>query len=224
MTIEEEKDKESAESSEPIFRLGARNASAPPSSEGEGRSERRNSSKGENGGGVARADGSDDGDGEGSDEGEDVVAVGGEEDDPLATSAYDLDQGEPLKDSNQYGRRSGLPWRSRIESAKEFFNAEMLYRFDLLESQEKQKFAGRYRVELKGFGGGVWTLDLGEEFSVVNRHEDAPTIITMQAHDFLQVVNGELNPQLAILAEKLKISGNFRQSLALLEIMCTTRE
>lgn len=140
--------------------------------------------------------------------------LGGVEDDPLGSAAFDLDEGRPLQGELSGETRGGMPWRSRVDSAKEFFAAEILYRYDLLAPADKEKMKGNYRVELKGFRGGVWTITLGGDLVVVNRKEDADVVLVLQQHDFLQLVNGELNPQLAILSEKIRITGDVRRAIA----------
>ena len=147
-----------------------------------------------------------------AEEEEPVVVSGDNEldyihDDPLAP-AYDLEKGNLIDKHSPM-----LPWRSDVRTAKEYFNSEILYRFDILEMRQRSDIAGRYRVELKGFQGGVWTIIVGDELEVINRREDADIIIVMQQKDFLQMVNGRLNPQLAILGNKMKIVGDIKKAV-----------
>ena len=133
-----------------------------------------------------------------------------EQDDPLAPG-FDIDEGTPLSRS---GRGSGLPVRADVKSAKEFFNAEILYRFDILEDEARNELAGTYRIELKGFQGGIWTINVGQKLEVINRREEADLVMAMQQRDFLQLINGQLNPQLAIFAQKLRVTGDVRKAVA----------
>ena len=59
----------------------------------------------------------------------------------------------------------------------------------------------------------MWTLNLGDELDIVNKKEDAEVVLTMRQNDFLKVVNGELNPQLAILGKKIKIIGDTKRGV-----------
>jgi hypothetical protein len=150
----------------------------------------------------------------GEEEEEEGQIIQGEEDlehvqdDPLAP-AYDLERGT-LLDKQQPGN---LPWRSDVRTAKEFFNTELLYRFDILERHHREQIAGRYRIELKGYQGGVWSIIIGDDMEVVNRKEDAEIVLIMQQRDFLQMINGHLNPQLAILGNKMKIVGDVKKAV-----------
>lgn len=134
-------------------------------------------------------------------------------DDPLAP-AYDLEFGEPLPQATQDRGRDGAPWKTRIDSAKDFFATELLYRFDILEPAERGALSGTYRIELRGYKGGVWTLNIGDDLEVLNRREEAEVVLAMQQRDFLQLVNGQLNPQLAILSQKVKIQGDIHKITA----------
>ncbi len=137
--------------------------------------------------------------------------------DPLAP-AYDLEAGEPVRPRVR-DEGPGLPGKTKVRSAKEFFSQEILYRFDILEPEERAPLLGKYRLELKGYRGGVWTVFLAEDIQVVNRREDADVVLTMQQRDFVSLVNGDLNPQLGILAQKIRIQGDIRKAAAFNEIL-----
>ena len=141
-------------------------------------------------------------------------------DDPLAP-AYDLDLGAPLETDEHDAQ---LPWETKVRSAKEFFNTEVLYRFDILPPEDQEQLKGKYRLELKGEQGGVWTLNLGDDLDVVNRKEDADVVLSMKESDFMNIVNGSLNPQLAILAEKVRVQGDVRRVVLFQNILAPSRE
>jgi hypothetical protein len=138
------------------------------------------------------------------------------------TEIYDLEKGERL--DREELTEEVLPWRSKVETPKEFFQTEILYRYDIMEPLKQKGLIGRYRFELRGYQGGVWTVNLGDKLDVVNRREDADVVFTMQRKIFLQVVNGEINPQLAFLAKKVKLSGDVKRALQFQEILCPVPE
>ncbi|MBL7662985.1 SCP2 sterol-binding domain-containing protein [bacterium] len=142
------------------------------------------------------------------------------EEDPFAQEIFDLERGEPLEEDE----KSCLPWQSKVESTKEFFQSEILYRFDVLSDTLREALKGSYRIELKGNQGGIWTLNVGQQLDVVNRREEAEVILSMQNRDFLQIVNGELNPQLAILSQKTKITGDVRRAIDFQSLLCPVVE
>lgn len=152
------------------------------------------------------------------DEDEDVVVASGGEDslDDLS-EIYDLDKGERVDSSALV--EEVLPWRARVDTAKEFFQSEILYRYDIVETEKQKTLSGDYRFELKGYQGGIWTVSLKDGVQVVNRREPADVVFTMQQKDFLHMVNGEINPQLAILAGRVKITGDVKRALLVQEIL-----
>lgn len=146
-----------------------------------------------------------------------------EQDDPLA-GAFDLERGTPINPLDGYQERDNLPVRAKVKSAKEFFSTEILYRFDILEDDDRSELRGSYRLELKGYQGGVWTVNLGDGLEVVNRREDAEIVLTMQQRDFVTLVNGQLNPQLAIFAQKMRVSGDVKKAILFQNLLCPTTD
>lgn len=146
-----------------------------------------------------------------------------EQDDPLA-GAFDLERGTPINPLDGYQERDNLPVRAKVKSAKEFFSTEILYRFDILEDEDRSELKGSYRLELKGYQGGVWTVSLGDGLEVVNRREDAEIVLTMQQRDFVTLVNGQLNPQLAIFAQKMRVSGDVKKAILFQNLLCPTTD
>ena len=147
-------------------------------------------------------------DSEDSDEKEfDEVSQG--EEDPFLLD--DVEEDEHIEEK--------LPWSSRIKSTKEFFNTEILYRYDILEEQVRSSIEGSYRIELEGSDKDTWSLKLGLSLDVSNKKEDADIVLNISERDFLNLINGELNPQIAILAEKLKVTGDLSKALAFQNVL-----
>ena len=142
--------------------------------------------------------------------------------DDLHTPAYDLEQGNIIDSSSYYPTK--LPWKSKIDTPKEFFNAELLYRFDIIPPEELEPLKGSYRIELKGAQGGIWSLEIENDLNVVNRKEQADTVLVMQQRDFMQIVNGLLNPQLALLSQKVKVTGDVKKAIVLQELLVPAAE
>ncbi len=139
-------------------------------------------------------------------------------------TVYDLDRGSTFRGSDTCEDSSRVPWNNKIETAKEFFNAEILYRFDILNQADKEELSGTYRIELRVFKGGIWTMRLANHLEVSNRREEADVVLSMRQSNFLQIINGEVNPQLAILAKKVRITGNVRRALAFQKLLAPVRD
>ena len=78
-----------------------------------------------------------------------------------------------------------------------------------------------YVFDLTGDDGGQWTIDLTKEGGEVKEGaiEDANLTVTMTATDFMKLVDGSLNPQMAFMSGKLKIKGDMPLALKLQQIL-----
>jgi len=67
-----------------------------------------------------------------------------------------------------------------------------------------------YQFDLTGEGGGKYHLSIDNETLEVKEgaHASPNITITMAAKDYLDMVNGKLNPQMAFMSGKLKIAGD----------------
>ncbi len=74
-----------------------------------------------------------------------------------------------------------------------------------------------YQFDLSGEGGGQWYATIANEQCEVKEGKAAsPNItISMTAKDYLDMVNGKLNGQMAFMTGKLKIAGDMGLALRL---------
>ena len=74
-----------------------------------------------------------------------------------------------------------------------------------------------YQFDLSGDGGGQWYAVIASEQCEVNEGKaPSPSItISMNAKDYLDMVNGKLNGQMAFMTGKLKIAGDMGLALRL---------
>ncbi len=110
--------------------------------------------------------------------------------------------------------------RDDIQSVKEFFASEASCRFEILDEERRKDLIGRYRIEVRGDMGGVWTLDLNEnEISISPQREEAELVLMLHSEDFLSIVNGFLNPQIALVSQRIKVSGDSKKASLFQNIM-----
>lgn len=67
-----------------------------------------------------------------------------------------------------------------------------------------------YQFDLTGDGGGKYSLAIDDGKLTVGEglHASPNITITMAANDYLDMVGGKLNPQMAFMSGKLKIAGD----------------
>lgn len=78
-----------------------------------------------------------------------------------------------------------------------------------------------YEFQINGPAGGVWTLDLSVPGGQVTAGSlgKADCTITMQDENFVKLVTGQLNPQMAFMTGKLKVAGNMGLALKLQNVL-----
>ena len=76
-----------------------------------------------------------------------------------------------------------------------------------------------YQFNITGDGGGTWTVDLTKP-EVKSGAADSPgCTITVGDKDFVDLVTGKLNGQMAFMAGKLKVSGNMGLAMKLGQVL-----
>lgn len=66
------------------------------------------------------------------------------------------------------------------------------------------------------FGGEYIYIDgTGETNTVSTKNEDADCLIILSKEDFAALVNGDLNPMMAVMGGKVKIKGDMSVAMAL---------
>jgi len=80
-----------------------------------------------------------------------------------------------------------------------------------------------YQFDLTGDGGGTYNVKIADQKCDVSEGAaDSPNItITMSASDYLDMVNGKLNPQMAFMGGKLKIKGDMSLALKMQQLFPT---
>jgi hypothetical protein len=78
-----------------------------------------------------------------------------------------------------------------------------------------------YQFNISGPGGGSWSIDCtkpGGEVATGQKDGAKCTVAATDA-DFLNVVNGKLNPQMAFMSGKIRIQGDMGLAMKLQQIL-----
>ena len=74
-----------------------------------------------------------------------------------------------------------------------------------------------YQFDLSGDGGGKWQVQIGNDLCEVKEgsHPSPNITISMTAQDYLDMLGGKLNGQMAFMTGKLRIAGDMGLALRL---------
>ena len=78
-----------------------------------------------------------------------------------------------------------------------------------------------YAFDLTGADGGSWTVRVGDGALAVEDGlaTDADVTVSASAEDWISIVEGRMDPQLAYLTKRLRVAGNLQLALRLREVV-----
>lgn len=82
-------------------------------------------------------------------------------------------------------------------------------------------FNALYQFNLTGDDGGNWVIELTDDARDVREGEDenAQCVINMSSADFMAMIGGSLNPQMAFMTGRLRVKGDMGLALKLQTIL-----
>jgi putative sterol carrier protein len=106
------------------------------------------------------------------------------------------------------------------QTPKSFFEEKIAKK--LVDKPETSKAVNSiYEFNITGDNGGVWTVDLTKEPGTVQAGStgNAKCTVTCAAGDFMNIVSGKMNPQMAFMSGKLKIKGDMGLAMKLQKVI-----
>lgn len=106
------------------------------------------------------------------------------------------------------------------QTCKEIFETKIATRLKS-NPEVAQKINASYQFDLTGDGGGSWVVDLtkASDHVMAGKIDEPRVTVTMSAKDFVDLVAGKLNGQMAFMQGKLKIKGDMSLALKLQQIL-----
>ena len=108
-----------------------------------------------------------------------------------------------------------------VQSVKDVFERHMPERLKA-KPDVVAKINAVYQFNISGPNGGAWSVDCTPAAGgavVAGTSPAARCTVAMTDGDFLNVVNGKLNPQMAFMSGKLKIQGDMALAMKLQQIL-----
>ncbi len=102
---------------------------------------------------------------------------------------------------------------------------------DVFERHMPEKFRAKpdlvskinavYQFNISGPGGGQWSVDCTQPGAAISQGQAATPKCTVACadSDFLNIVNGKMNAQMAFMSGKLKIQGDMGLAMKLQQIL-----
>jgi putative sterol carrier protein len=104
---------------------------------------------------------------------------------------------------------------------KSYFEEKIAKKIAASSPEDREKINAIYEFNITGDNGGVWTVEITKDKGLVQAGSNgsAKCIVTSASSDFMNIVAGKMNPQMAFMSGKLKIKGDMGLAMKLQKVM-----
>ena len=90
-----------------------------------------------------------------------------------------------------------------------------------INKEKAEKIGGTFQFKITGDNGGDWYIDLTKDSDWISEGtmEDPRCTITISDEDWIGIIDGSLNAQMAFMSGKLKVAGDMALSLKLQSLL-----
>lgn len=87
--------------------------------------------------------------------------------------------------------------------------------------EKAEKIGGTFQFKITGDDGGEWYIDLtkASDWVAEGTIDDPRCTITISSTDWIAIIDGSLNAQMAFMSGKLKVAGDMALSLKLQSLL-----
>ncbi len=107
------------------------------------------------------------------------------------------------------------------QTPKTYFEEKIAQKLAASPPAEREKINAIYEFNITGDNGGVWTCEITKDKGTVQEGStgNAKCVVTAASTDFMNIVAGKMNPQMAFMSGKLKIKGDMGLAMKLQKVI-----
>jgi len=108
-----------------------------------------------------------------------------------------------------------------FDTPKQYFEEKIAKKLADAKPEEREKINATYEFNITGDNGGVWTVEILKEKASVQAGSQgaAKCTVTAASADFMNIVSGKMNAQMAFMSGKLKIKGDMGLAMKLQKVI-----
>ena len=104
------------------------------------------------------------------------------------------------------------------KTPKELFNTVIKEKINSKNDTLRQ-LSAVYQFTITGDQGGIWRINCNENLGIEEGEGQSDCTITLSDKDFIDMIDGKLNPQMAFMMKKITVKGDISLAMKLGSIL-----